>query len=131
MAIIRYRAMSRIKQYYDNAPRKHPSLSKEQALAIIRRLRDEMKQLDYGIPVGCHIVSPSWLSEWNQNHWTDVSSTNTRWHYALIKKSQAIICDAEHSDNMSDEAARPSGDIRSSIASILELQKTINNNEKS
>lgn len=56
----------------------------------------EMKMLDKGIPKGCHIVSPSWLSEWNCTKWVDISSLNTKWHYAYQNQNQAIIFDAEH-----------------------------------
>jgi hypothetical protein len=45
---------------------------------------------------------------WNENGWTDISSIPTRWHYAFThNRIQAIIHDAEHSQNMSDEANRP------------------------
>lgn len=77
MAIIRQRASSRIKRFYSNAMRCLVTLSREAVLAIMRKMRVEMTTLDDGIPDGCHIVSPSDLSLWNDNNWTDVSSTNT------------------------------------------------------
>ena len=108
MAIIRQRASSRIKRFYANAMRNHVTFSREAVLSIMRKLRAEMLTLDDGIPDGCYIVSPSYLSLWNDNNWTDVSSSNTRWHYAFThNRTQAIIHDAEHSQNMSDEAMRP------------------------
>ena len=108
MAIIRQRASSRIKRFYANAMRSHITLSREAVLSIMRKMRAEMLALDDGIPDGCHIVSPSHLSMWNDNNWTDVSSNNMRWHYAFThNRTQAIIHDAEHSQNMSDEAMRP------------------------
>ena len=108
MAIIRQQASSRIKRFYSNAMRSHVTLSRETVIAIMRKLRDEMLALDNGIPDGCHIVKPSYLSLWNDNGWTDVSSTNTQWHYAFTHdRTQAIIHDAEHSQNMTDEAIRP------------------------
>ncbi|MBQ6956570.1 MAG: hypothetical protein IJP80_08150 [Bacteroidales bacterium] len=108
MAIIRQRASSRIKRFYSNAMRSHITLSREAVLAIMQKMRAEMLALDDGIPGGCHIVNPSYLSFWNDNGWTDVSSTNTRWHYAFTHtRVQAVIHDAEHSQNMADAAERP------------------------
>lgn len=119
--------MSRIKQFYNNATKHHSSLSKEQVLSIVRKIRMEMKMLDDVIPNGCHIVSPSWLNEWNENKWMDVSSLKTNWHYAYLKKKQAIIFDAEHSNNMSDNAHRPTEAIERFTHQILELEARINN----
>lgn len=108
MAIIRQRASLRVKKFYENAMRSHCTLSREAVLTILRNIREEMLALDNGIPDSCHIVNPSHLSLWNEKNWTDVSSTLTRWHYAFThNKIQAIIHDAEHSQNMSDEAKRP------------------------
>ncbi|MBR1513868.1 MAG: hypothetical protein IJ622_06215 [Bacteroidales bacterium] len=108
MAIIKQRASSRIKKFYANAMRSHTTLSREVVLSIMRKLRAEMLALDDGIPEGCHVVTPSFLSLWNDNKWIDVSSINTRWHYAFThNRVQAIIHDAEHSQNMADEAVRP------------------------
>ena len=88
--------------------RSHITLSREAVLAIMQKMRAEMLALDDGIPGGCHIVNPSYLSFWNDNGWTDVSSTNTRWHYAFTHtRVQAVIHDAEHSQNMADAAERP------------------------
>lgn len=109
MAIIRQRASLRVKKFYENALRSHSTLSRESVLIILRRIREEMLALDNGIPDSCHIVNPSYLSLWNEKKWTDVSSALTHWHYAFThNKIQAIIHDAEHSQNMSDEAQRPS-----------------------
>ena len=108
MAIIRQRASLRVKKFYENALRSHTTLSREAVLTILRKIREEMLALDDGIPDSCHIVNPSYLTLWNEHKWTDVSSTLTRWHYAFThNKIQAIIHDAEHSQNMSDEAQRP------------------------
>ena len=108
MAIIRQRASLRVKKFYENALRYHTTFSREAVLAIIGKIREEMLALDNGIPDSCHIVNPSYLTLWNEQKWTDVSSTLTRWHYAFThNKIQAIIHDAEHSQNMSDEAQRP------------------------
>ena len=108
MAIIRQRASSHIKRFYSNAMRSHIPLSREAVLALMQKMRAEMLALDDGIPGGCHIVNPSYLSFWNDNGWTDVSSTNTRWHYAFTHtRVQAVIHDAEHSQNMADAAERP------------------------
>ena len=108
MAIIRQRASLRVKKFYENALRSHTALSREAVLAILRKIREEMLALDNGIPASCHIVNPSYLSFWNEQKWTDVSSTLTHWHYAFThNRIQAIIHDAEHSQNMSDEAQRP------------------------
>ena len=108
MAIIRQRASLRVKKFYENALRSHRTLSREAVLTILRRIREEMLALDDGIPDSCHIVNPSYLTLWNEQKWTDVSSMLTRWHYAFThNKIQAIIHDAEHAQNMSDEAQRP------------------------
>ncbi len=108
MAIIRQRASLRVKKFYENAMRSHSTLSRESVLIILRKIRDETLALATGIPDSCHIVNPSYLSLWNEKEWTDVSSALTRWHYAFThNKVQAIIHDAEHSQNMSDEAQRP------------------------
>jgi hypothetical protein len=105
---MRQRASLRVKKFYENALRSHSTLSREAVLLILRKIRAEMSALDNGIPDGCHIVSPSYLSLWNENGWTDISSIPTRWHYAFThNRIQAIIHDAEHSQNMSDEANRP------------------------
>ena len=108
MAIIRQRASLRVKKFYENALRRHGTLSRESVLIILGRIREEMLALDHGIPDSCHIVNPSHLSLWNEKEWTDVSSALTRWHYAFTHNgNQAIIHDAEHSQNMTDEALRP------------------------
>ena len=108
MAIIRQRASLRVKKFYENALKCHSTLSREAVLAILRKIREEMLSLDNGIPDSCHIVNPSYLSLWNEQKWTDVSSAVTHWHYAYThNKNQAIIHDAEHTQNMSDEAQRP------------------------
>ena len=108
MAIIRQRASLRVKRFYQNDMHSHSTLSRETVMDILRKVRAEMLALDDNIPDGCHIVSPSCLSLWNEMKWTDVSSLNTGWHYAAThSKTQAIIYDAEHSQNMSDEAQRP------------------------
>lgn len=108
MAIIKLRASLRIKKFYENALNSHITLSQETVLTILRRIRNEMLSLDCGVPDGCHFVYPSFLSLWNENGWTDVSSSITHWHYAFThNKIQAIIHDAEHTQNMSDKARRP------------------------
>ena len=108
MAIIRQRASLRVKKFYENALWCHSTLSREAVLAILRKIREEMISLDNGIPDSCHIVNPSYLSLWDEQKWSDVSSAVTHWHYAYThNKIQAIIHDAEHSQNMSDEAQRP------------------------
>lgn len=108
MAIIKQRASLRIKKFYENALNNHITLSQETVLTILRRIRDEMLSLDNGIPDGCHVINPSHLSLWNEKKWTDVSSSMTHWHYAFThNKIQAIIHDAEHAQNMSDDARRP------------------------
>ena len=108
MAIIRHRASLRVKKFYENALLHHNTLSKEAVLIILRKIKNEMLALDNGIPEGCHIVNPSYLSLWNEREWTDVSSIQTRWHYAFThNRTQAVIHDAEHSQNMTDDANRP------------------------
>ncbi len=108
MAIIRQRASLRVKKFYENALLYHNTLSREAVLIILRKIKTEMLALDNGIPDGCHIVNPSYLSLWNEREWTDVSSIQTRWHYAFThNRIQAVIHDAEHSQNMADNANRP------------------------
>ena len=108
MAIIKQRASLRVKRFYENSLHCHSTLSREAVLSSLRKIRSEMLALDDGIPDRCHIVSPSYLSLWNYHKWTDVSSLVTRWHYAYSHNGvQAIIHDAEHAQNMSDEAHRP------------------------
>ena len=108
MANIRQRASLRVKKFYENALCGHSTLSRKAVLSILRRIREEMLALDNGIPESCHIVNPSYLSLWNKQKWTDVSSALTHWHYAFTHNDiQAIIHDAEHAQNMSDEAQRP------------------------
>ena len=108
MAIIEQRASLLIKKFYENALNSHITLSRETVITILRRTRDEILLLDHGISDGCHVINPSHLSLWNEKKWTDVSSNITHWHYAFThNKIQAIIHDAEHAQNMSDEAIRP------------------------
>ncbi len=84
MAIIRQRASLRVKKFYENALLHHNTLSREAVLIILRKIKIEMLALDNGIPDGCHIVNPSYLSLWNERGWTDVSSIQTRWHYVSL-----------------------------------------------
>lgn len=108
MAIIKQRASLRIKKFYENALNSHITLSREVVLTILKRIRNEMLSLDNGIPDGCHVIIPSHLSLWNEKKWVDISSSITHWHYAFThNKIQAIIHDAEHAQNMFDDARRP------------------------
>lgn len=108
MAIIKMRASLRVKRFYINVLHFHSALSRDAVLIILKKIREEMLALDNGVPDGCHIVNPSYLSLWNEKQWIDVSSVRTKWHYAFTHNGiQAVIHDAEHSQNMSDEAIRP------------------------
>lgn len=120
MAKIEAQAYKRIRKYYTNAAKAHPSMA-DSIESLINVIEQEMSLLDNGIPPKCHIVNPSFLTMWNENGWTDVSSLNTKWHYAYTHDgTQAIIHDAEHSNNMSDSAMRPINEMLQKALSLIE-----------
>lgn len=126
MAIIKERASNRIKTFYNNAMRKHTSLSRDAVKTTMQTIRNEMKALDNSIPSGCHVVKPSYLTLWNDNSWIDVSSHRTKWHYAYThNETQAIIHDAEHSNNMSDSAMRPINEALQRIFSLMKRMEKV------
>lgn len=126
MAIIKERASDRIKTFYNNAMRKHTSLSRDAVKAIMQAIRNEMKVLDNSIPAGCHVVKPSYLTLWNENSWIDVSSRRTKWHYAYTHNGkQATIHDAEHSNNMSYSAMRPINEVLQKIFSLMKRMEMV------